>query len=468
MDIISSRSDGLEREWKIAVSVEELSRRLEIRLHELRTKTNLRGFRPGKVPLDHLRKLYGRNLMSKVVDRIIEENSEKILEQENLRPAVSPRIELENEEMAGGVEAVMKGESKLVYRMSLEVMPEIELKDFSKLQLVRLVTKVEKTDIETALQKFAYERRIFRPREENDATAQEGDRVRLDFSGEINGKTFSGSEGRNAIVQIPSNDGSSLYGFERKLVGKKIGKSNFSFVFPKDHPNIDLAGCNANFSIDISEISQPQEITINEDFAISSGVKNLEELRKKLLKSIMADDARVARAKLKRQLLDQLEEQYSFELPGAMVRQEVAKIRGQLPKLSSGGENDGQANIEEKQKGEDEVQQEYGPIAERRLRLALVLKEIGQRNDLQVTSPELSHAVSVQARRFPGSEERIYSYYREHPEALENIRGLIFEDKVADFLFELAKIEEREVTRDELYQDEDADLADESNDAVEG
>ena len=460
MEITPSRSEGLEREWKITVPAEELSQRLEIRLQELRTKTKLRGFRPGKVPLIHLRRLYGKSLMNEIVNTVMQETGKQILEQEKLRPAMRPRIELASEEMEGGMDAVEKGEGNLAYRMSLEVIPEIELQDFSKLRLTRPVVKVAAADVEQALQRLAHQRRSFQPREGKDAKAREGDRVRLDFDGTINGKPFPGSEGRDVTVEIPAKGSALPSGFETQLLNKKPGKGNLSVTFPENYPDAFLAGKNASFTIDIKEIAAPQKIAIDEDFATSLGAGNLEELRKQISDTLAAEDARAARVKLKRQLLDRLAEQYAFALPNGMVRQELAAIRAQLQNLSP-QENIASKEEESEAISEEELQREYGPIAERRVRLALLMSEIGRNNNIQVTSEELSRAVAAQAQRLPQKEQqRLYAYYRDHPEALENIRMPIFEDKVTDFLFELAKIEEHEVSREELYRDQDADETD--------
>ena len=452
MEITPSRSEGLEREWKITVPAEELSQRLESRLQELRATSKLRGFRPGKVPLNHLRRLYGKNLMNEIINGVMQETGKRILEQENLRPAMRPRIELAHEDMKNGMEAVAKGESQLAYRIFLEVVPEIELQNFSTLRLIRPVTKVAPADVEKALDKLAHQRRNFLPRQGKGVKAREGDRVRLDFDGTIDDKAFPGSEGRDVIVEIPARGSSISSGFEAQLLGRKPGKSELSVTFPEEYPDATLAGKDASFAIDIKEISAPQDIAIDEDFATSMGVKNLEELRRQISDALAAEDARAARAKLKRQLLDQLAEQYAFALPNVLVQQELAAIRAQLPNLST---------QESETASEEELQREYTPIAERRVRLALLMNEIGRNNNIQVTSEEISRIVAAQAQRLPQEEQqRLYAYYRDHPEALENIRAPIFEDKVTDFLFELAKIEEREVSREELYRDEDADEAD--------
>ena len=455
MEITPSRSEGLEREWKITVPAEELSQRLESRLQELRATTRLRGFRPGKVPLNHLRKLYGRKLMGEVINGVMQETGRQILQQDNLRAATHPRIELAQEDMKGGMEAVERGESHLAYRVSLEVVPEMELRSFSELRLIRPVTKVTPEDVEETLNRIASQRRSFLPREEEDAEAREGDRVRLDFDGTMDGRAFPGSEGRGVVVEIPAKDSSATSGFEARLLGRKRGKGELSVIFPKEYPDANLAGKDASFSIDIKEISAPQEIAINDDFATAMGAKNLQELRRQISDAITADDARATRAKLKRQLLDQLAEQYTFALPNGMVRQELAAIQAQVTgALSRENAKSGENNANP---SEEELQREYAPIAERRVRLALLLNEIGRNNNIQVTSEEVSRVVAIQAQNLPRQEQqRLYAHYRDHPEALERIRAPIFEDKVADFLFELAQVEEREVSREELYRDEDA------------
>ena len=447
MEITASRNEGLEREWKVRVPAEELSKRLEARLQELQPQAKLKGFRPGKVPVSHLRRLYGKSLMSEVIDGVMEETGKRILEEAGLRPAMRPRIELETDEMEGGLEAVQNGKGALAYKMSLEVVPEIKLQDFTTLELTRKVAKVGEEDIESALEKLAQQHRTFKTCEDENAMAREGDRVRLDFVGRIDGKPFENGEGKDVLVEIPAEE--STGGFEKKLQGRKVGKSEMNVTFPKDYHEEALAGQEASFDIDIKEIAQPQEVTIDDNFATKMGADNLEALRKQVSDVLAAEDTRMTRAKLKRQLLDRLAEQYSFELPSGMVKQELQSIAAQVSPPTQEGKNE--------TPDEEELKREYSDIAERRVRLALVLNEIGQRNNVEVTSQELSHAIALQAQKFPGDEQKLYAYYREHPEAIERLRAPIFEDKVIDFLFELAKIEEQEISREELYRDEDED-----------
>ncbi|MCY4034287.1 MAG: trigger factor [Hyphomicrobiales bacterium] len=447
MEITASRNEGLEREWKVRVPAEELSKRLEARLQELQPRAKLKGFRPGKVPVSHLRRLYGKSLMSEVIDGVMEETGKRILEEAGLRPAMRPRIELETDEMEGGLEAVQNGKGALAYKMSLEVVPEIKLQDFTTLELTRKVAKVREEDIESALEKIARRHRTFKTCEDENATAREGDRVRLDFVGRIDGKPFENGEGKDVLVEIPAEENAG--GFEKKLQGRKVGKSEMNVTFPEDYHEEALAGQEASFDVDIKEIAQPQEVTIDDNLAASMGEENLEALRKRVSDMLAAEYIRMTRAKLKRQLLDRLAEQYSFELPSGMVKQELQSIAAQVSPPTQEGKNE--------TPDEEELKREYGDIAERRVRLALVLNEIGQRNNVEVTSQELSHAIALQAQKFPGDEQKLYAYYREHPEAIERLRAPIFEDKVIDFLFELAKIEEQEISREELYRDEDED-----------
>ena len=443
MEITASQNEGLEREWKVRVPAEELSKRLEARLQELQPQAKLKGFRPGKVPVSHLRRIYGKSLMSEVIDGVMTETSKRILEEAGLRPAMRPRIELETDEMEGGLEAVQNGKGALAYKMSLEIVPEIKLLDFTTLELTRKVAKVEEKDIESALEKLARRRRTFKTCEDENATAREGDRVRLDFVGRIDGKPFENGEGKDVLVEIPAEGSDG--GFEKKLQGRKVGKSKMNVTFPEDYHEKALAGQEASFDIDIKEIAQPQEVTIDEDFATSMGEENLEALRKRASNVLAGENMQMTRAKLKRQLLDKLAEQYSFELPNGMVKQELQSIAAQISPPT------------QESKNETPNEEELKDIAERRVRLALVLNEIGQRNNIEVTSQELSQVIALQARNFPGEEQKLYAHYREHPEALERLRAPIFEDKVIDFLFELAKIEEQEVSREELYRDEDKD-----------
>lgn len=439
MEVTASRNEGLEREWKVRIPAEELSKRLEIQLRELQARANIKGFRPGKVPVSHLRQLYGKKLMSEIVDGMMKETSQRIVEESGLRPATPTRIEIE--EMEGGIEALQNGKGALAYKISLEIVPEFKLQDFTTLELTRKVAKISEEDIDSELENFARRRRTFKAIEDKDVEAKEGDRVRLDFVGKTDGKPLENMEGKDELVEIVTEGPEDE--FEKALRGRKVGESKIDVTFPKDYHDEELAGRNIVFDIDIKEIAQPQDVVIDEDFATGLGMENLEALRKRIQSDLATRDARMTRAKLKRQLLDKLAEQYSFEPPNGMVKQELQSISTQLSPAM--------------QEDEGKIKREYGGIAERRVRLALVLNEIGQRNNIEVTSQELSRAIALQARMFAGNEQELYKYYRDRPEALEILRAPIFEDKVVDFLFELAKTEEKEVSRDELYRDEDKD-----------
>ena len=439
MEVTASRNEGLEREWKVRIPAEELSKRLEIHLRELQARANIKGFRPGKVPVSHLRQLYGKKLMSEIVDGMMKETSQRIVEESGLRPATPTRIEIE--EMEGGIEALQNGKGALAYKISLEIVPEFKLQDFTTLELTRKVAKISEEDIDSELENFARRRRTFKAIEDKDAEAKEGDRVRLDFVGKTDGRHIENMEGKDALVEIVAQGHED--GFEKALRGRKVGESKIDVTFPKDHHDEKLAGRNIVFDIDIKEIAQPQEVVIDEDFATGLGMENLEALRKRIQTDLAAKDAQTTRAKLKRQLLDKLAEQYSFELPSRMVKQQLQSISKQLSPAT--------------QEDEEKLKREYGEIAERRLRLAFVLGEIGQRNNIEVTSQELNHAVTSQAQMFARNEQKLRIYYRDNPEALETLRKVIFEDKVVDFLLELAKTEEKEISRDELYQNDDED-----------
>lgn len=461
MNITPTRSEGLQREWSITIPAADLSRRLDARLETLRAKTKLRGFRPGKVPASHLRRLYGRSLMREIVQTAMQETGEKILADENLRPAEEPRFTLDESAMPGGMEAVEKGECDLACRFALEVIPEIDLGDFSRLSLVRPTTEITAEDVERALERIAHQNRKFEPKDAEDATAEPGDRIRLDFDGSIDGAPFADSRREDVFMEIPAAPDNnaegedaadtSIAGFAHALRGRNKGESEVDIDFPADHPLPEFAGKQARFAVTIKEIAAPHTPALDDAFAAALGAENLDALRKQISQAIAAEDARAARAKLKRQLLDQLARQYDFALPNGMVARESAAIQSQLAPPPAEGEP-ADAPSEE----DDALAREYASIAERRVRLALLMSEIGRRNNIEVTPDELSRAVAVQAQRMPQKEQaKLYAYYRDNPRALETIRAPIFEDKVTDFLFELARIEEREVTRETLYSDAD-------------
>jgi len=441
MQITETSSDGLKRTLKVVVGASELSQRFDQKLDEIKDQVQLKGFRKGKVPPAHIRKLYGKSLMSEVLEKAVNETSSQAIAERKERPALRPSIELVGGK--DGMEQVLEGKADLAYSMSFEVLPEIALADFSALSLERLTVDVDEASLAKALDDIAARSTTFKA--EEGRAAVEGDRVTVDFSGSIDGVPFEGGSGTGMGVVI--GQGGMIPGFEDGLKGIEAGQSRtIVATFPEAYPVPTLAGKQASFEVTATEIARPVKPEIDDVFAVTLGLESLDKLKDAVSGQIKAEYDQGARMKLKRELLDEIEKLHSFELPPSLVEFEFNQIFAQLEKsLKEQGKT-----FADEGKTEDEARAEYKVIAERRVRLGLVVGEIGDKNKIQVTQDELRRALIEQARRFPGQEKMVYEYFEKTPGALAELRAPIFEDKVVDHILSLAKVTERKVTREEL------------------
>ncbi len=443
MQITDAKEDGLKRTLQVVVGASELSDRFSNRLEKMKDTVQLKGFRKGKVPLAHLKKLYGKALMAEIVQQAVRETSVKALEDRKERPALQPEIALPENESE--IERVITGEADLSYSMSFEVMPEIKLSDFKDLKLERLTAKVEDEDISKALGELA-ERNISYE-VEADRKASDGDRVTIDFTGKIDGEAFDGGAGQD--VHLVLGQGSFIPGFEEALIGAKGSENRtIDVTFPEDYRVQDLAGKPASFEVEVKEVAKPLKPEIDDAFAAGLGVENLGKLKEMLRERIGQDYTEAARSKLKRELMDALESAHDFELPASLVDREFDAVWQQFKaSMAQSGET-----FESLDKTEDEAKEDYKKIAKRRVRLGLILGEIGEQNKIEVNQDEMRRALIERARNFPGQEKQVYEFYEKNPGALEELRAPILEDKVVDFVLELAKPSEKTVTKEELFK----------------
>lgn len=443
MQITETSSDGLKRTLQVVVPAGELGKRFDDRLDSLKDRVQLKGFRKGKVPVPHLKKMYGRSLMVEVLQEAVRETSNKALADRQLRPAMQPDITLP--EGQDEIERVLSGQADLSYSMSFEVLPAIELADFSKLELEQLVADVDDESLAKALGELVDRSITYTPDEAR--AAEKGDRVTIDFVGKIDGEAFEGGTAEAAPIVL--GEGNFIPGFEDGLLGAKAGdEREIAATFPADYPVEALAGKAASFATTVKEVATPLRPEVNEEFAKSLGAETVDQLKDLVKQQISREYANVSRMKLKRQLLDQLEKAHAFELPASLVDSEFASIWQQLEaNLTRSGKS-----FADEGKSEDETREEYRRIAERRVRLGLVIGEIADKNELKITQDEMRKALIEQARRFPGQEKAVYEYYEKNPGALAELRAPIFEDKVVDFVLEKAKPVEKKVSRDELFQ----------------
>jgi trigger factor len=447
MQITENVSDGLKREFDVKVPAAALEARVAERLGELKDRVRINGFRPGKVPLAHLKKLYGRSVMAETIETVVRETNAKIVDERGLKLAMEPKVTMPQE--AVEVENVLEGKSDLAYRLALEVLPKIELADFSQITLERLVAEVTEPEIDAAVQKIADETKPYIPKG-GDPKVENGDRAMINFTGRIDGTPFEGGTGQDVGVNVGS--GTFIPGFEEQMIGMAVGDSRLVKVtFPSNYNSPQLAGKDAEFDVTVKSIDVPGTVTIDEDFAKSLGLESLAKLREALKGRLQQEHAAQSRQKLKRKLLDQLDQLHKFAGPPTLIEEEFKNVWTVV-------ENDLKAQgrtFADEGTTEEKAREEYHAIAERRVRLGLVLAEIGERNSIQVSDDELTRDIVERTRQFPGREQEIWDYYRKNPTALASIRAPLFEEKVVDFIVELAKVSEKPVSREELYQDDE-------------
>lgn len=440
MQVTETSSEGLKRKLKVVVGADELGERFSAHLDRIKDQVQLKGFRKGKVPISHIKKVFGRSVMNDVLQEAIRETSSKALSDRKERPAMLPDISLaENAE----IESVVAGTADLAYEMSFEVLPEVTLTDLKSLKLERLKAEVDDEQLDKALKELAERNQVFQA--EEGRAAAEGDRVTIDFKGTIDGEPFDRGSGENLALVI--GNANFIPGFEEGLKGAKKGESrDIKATFPAEYPVAELAGKEANFAITVKEVEKPVVSEIDDAFAKSLGVEGLDQLKGLVKAQLQRELDQASRMKLKRELLDALEKAHDFELPPTLVEREFDAIWKQV---TDGFAREGKTFADEG-KTEEEARAEYRKIAERRVRLGLVVGEIGDKNKIEVTQDEMRRALMEHARQFPGQEKRVYEYFEKTPGALQELRAPIFEDKVIDFVLELAKPAEKTVSRQEL------------------
>ena len=445
MQVTETSSAGLKREYRVVVPAIDLEAKVKERLDDLKGRVQLRGFRPGKVPVAHLKRLYGKSAMAEVIEATVREANSKIVTDHGYRLAVEPKVVLPTEE--GAVEGVIEGKADLSYTVEMEIVPAITLADFKSIKLTRLTSEVGDEEIDKALRTIADQNRPFVAKTEG---AANGDRVAINFEGSLEGTPFEGGTGED--VPLVMGAGQFIPGFEENLAGLKPGENKtFDVKFPDDYRATHLAGKNATFAVTVKAVEAPGPVTIDDEFAKTLGVESLAKLKDAVKDRIAREHTLASRQKLKRALLDQLDERHKFEPPPSLAEQEFANVWSQV-------ENDlKQQNrtFEDEGTTEEKARAEYRGIAERRVRLGLVIAEIGEKNNIRVSDDQLRAAVMEQVRQFPGQERQIWEYYQKNPNALAALRAPLFEDKVVDFLVELAEVTDKPVSRDELFKDDE-------------
>ncbi|MEM8800864.1 MAG: trigger factor, partial [Pseudomonadota bacterium] len=449
MQVTETLSEGLKRELKITIPASDLDEKLMTRLVDLKDKVRLNGFRPGKVPLAHLKKTFGRSVMAEIVQETVSKTSEQALQDRGEKPALQPNIDMTEDEAEAN--EILDGKKDLDLTVTYEIMPDFELGDFSGLKIERPVVEVADEEVMTEVERIASQSR---PYETKDGAAEEGDRITMSYAGKVDGELFEGGSDDNG--QLVLGSGQFIPGFEEQLIGKAAGDETVVKVtFPEEYGAAHLAGKEAEFDVTVKEVAGPGELEIDDSFAEKLGLKSLDDLKGILRGQIESQYAGASRQKVKRQLLDQLDERYDFELPPSMLEQEFegiwTQVTSDLERAEKTFEDDGTT--------EEEQRADYQKIAQRRVRLGLVLAEIGERNEIKVTEEELRQAMARQAQQYPGQEKEIFEFYKQNPAQLANLRAPIFEEKVVDYLLELAEVTDKTVTREELLADDDEEAA---------
>ncbi len=465
MQITETNTEGLKREFKVVLAAADIEQRISVRLAEIGREVRLPGFRPGKVPITVLKKRYGTAVMGEVLERAVNDSSTEALRSHNLRPALQPKVEI-----------VSFNEGKdLEYKLAVEVLPEIQPMDFSGLSLERLRPEVPEADIAAALDRIAKQQRKNTVAER---PAEKGDAVVIDFKGSVDGKEFPGGAAEGYTLELGSN--SFIPGFEDQVVGMKAGdQRTIAVTFPDDYGAADLAGKAASFEVTVKEVRGFEVQPIDDSLAVAVGMEKLDDLRQAVSDQIGRDYEDLARQRLKRTLLDKLAAQHSFAVPQGMIdieldaiwqqyQQEQQRQKAAAESAPADAAASAPAEPVEPPESEAAVKSEYRAIAERRVRLGLLLAEVGRAQSITVSPEEVNRALTEQARRFPGQERKVIEYYREHPEAVDQIRAPMFEEKVIDFIIERAQVAERRVPVSELLKadaEDDEAAADAGGDA---
>lgn len=453
MQVTETTSEGLKREFQVLLPASELEDRLNTELSNIKGKAQLKGFRPGKVPVAHLRKVYGKSVMADVLQNAVNEANQKIVADNSLKLALEPQIEFPKDEEQNIVEKALEAKGDLAFKVKLEVLPTFDLVDLSDVTLTKPVLKPSDEEVQEALDRMAKQNRDFAAKDEG-AAAETGDKVSIDFVGKIDGVEFEGGKGEDVDLELGSN--SFIPGFEDQLVGAKAGDSRVVKVnFPEDYQAAQLAGKAAEFDVTVKGVQAPGEVTIDDELAKRFGMEDLEKLKEAVSKAIGTDYDAASRRKTKKALLDALDGKYAFDLPPSLVAQEFASVWAQVEQDLKTREK----TFEDEGTTEEKAQEEYRKIAERRVRLGLVLAQVGETADIKVSDDEVNQALFARVRQFPGQEKVVYDFYRNNPQALAELRAPLFEEKVVDHVLGQVKLVEEPVSKEALFAEDDEEAA---------
>lgn len=447
MQVTETLSEGLKRELKVVVPASDMELKLNEKLADAKSKMRINGFRPGKVPISHIKKVYGRSLMAQLVNDTVQEKPTSILAERGEKAATQPEISMTEDEKEA--EQILAGAADLEFTMVYEVIPGIDISDMSALKVVREVVDVSDEEVEAQALRIAENSRTYEPKT---GEAADGDKVTVDYLGKVDGEPFEGGADEDAELVIGSNQ--FIPGFEEQLVGVSAGDEKIITVkFPTDYQAENLAGKEATFDITVKAVAAPGELEINDAVAETFGLESADKLREIVKSQIESQYGEVTRQKLKRQILDQLDQTHKFESPSKLVEAEFESIWRQIVQELS----DSEKTFEDEDTTEEAAREEYGTLAERRVRLGLVLSKIGEEAGVEVSDEEMQRSLYEQVRKFPGQEKEIYDYFQNTPGAIASLRAPIFEEKTIDHMLTVIDVTDKTVTKEELMADDEAD-----------
>jgi trigger factor len=440
MQITQTKKEALKQEFTVKLTPEEIDVKINEKLAELGKTIKLPGFRPGKVPMQLLKSKYGKAVMGEVLELAVNESTQQAINENNLRPAMRPKIEVKTFDEKQGLE----------YNMAIELLPEIKVMDLSSLKLEQLTSKPEAKDIKEALDRIASSNKTTEKVEEVRA-AKNGDVLLIDFDGTVDGKPSPGMKGNGFELELGSK--SFVDTFEDQLVGTKPGDSKtIKVTFPADYGHDALRGVEAVFKVEVKELRKSIAPVIDDEFAKKLGFESLAKVEEAVGKQIQGEYDQMARMNIKRALLDALDENHDFPLPGGMIEAEFEGIWQQVKGAQHDHDAPGHVHGPDcaHDHGTEEERAEFQEIAVRRVKLGLVLAEIGRLNKIEVSNQELQQAVIAEARRYPGKEREVFEYYQKNPQSLDAVKAPVYEDKVIDFILAKSTIETKQVSIDEL------------------
>lgn len=450
MQVTETLAEGLKRELKIVIPAKDMESQMNVKLADAKDKVQIKGFRPGKVPMSHLKKVYGKSIMAQLVNEIIQERPTAILSERGEKAATTPEISMTEDEKEA--ESILAAQTDFEFTMSYEVIPGFDVMDLKKVKVIREVVDVPADEVEEQVNRVAESARIY---ETKKGKAADGDKVTIDYLGKLDGEPFDGGADTDAELVIGSNR--FIPGFEEQLIGLKAGDEKvITVTFPAAYQAAHLAGKDATFDIKVKEVAAPGKIEINDEVAKSLGLESADKLREIVKSQIESQYGQVTRQKLKRQILDQLDEAHKFDSPSKLVDAEFDNIWRQInQELSDNGKS-----FEDEGTTEEAARADYRTLAERRVRLGLVLSKIGEDAGIQVSDEEMQRSLFEQVRRFPGQEQEIYNYFQKTPGAAASLRAPIFEEKTIDYMLSVIDVTDKTVTKEELMADDEAEASD--------